>query len=289
MLKRIILSLITITLLLLVAGCGGSSSHTSSSQHLPTGTIVNETSQDWGKVVIYTNQGIPYDYAVVNNNVWNKQHAAEGPKEQRVFSEMINGKIAYGWQWNWAMSSDVVAYPEILSGAKPWDTGYPMESGGKFPFLADTKNLTANFDIRLEAEGRYNMAFTLWAISDPNTGIQSLTHEVMIWNCNHGCTPAGTKKGSVTVDNVVFDVYVNENQHDNSGSTSATWKYVAFVAQTDMLHGPLHLSQFIDYMILNNIMSNSDYICSFELGNEIVGGSGITEIQNFSLDITDKT
>jgi hypothetical protein len=277
--------------LLAVAGCGGgSSSSPSSTQYKPSGNDIIENSTDWGILFLYDNTvNVPYDYLGVLNNVWNKVHAASGPKSQKVFLETINGKQACGWQWEWAMSNDVVAYPELISGAKPWDTGAPFDRGGKFPFLAGTKDLTANFDIRLEAEGKYNMAFTMWAVSNPDTGAQSITHEVMIWNYNHGCTPAGTKRGTVTVDGVDFDVYVNENQHDNSGGSSAVWKYVAFVAKSPVLHGPFHLSQFIDYMIQNNIMSNSDYICSFELGNEIVGGSGITEIQNFSLDITDKT
>lgn len=268
-----------IVLLFLLAGCGGGSS---SQSYLPLGTVTAVVTDDWGTL---SGGEVPAGCTVINN-VWNKVHAASGPSFQKIFLEDINGEKAFGWNWQWPTGPDVVTYPEVVFGTKPWDMGDQSYSlGGATPFKAGSKTVTANFDIRLQASGQYNMAFSLWATADPSTPKASISHEIMIWNVNHGNTPAGTHQGTVTVDGTIFDVYVNPNQEDHSGGATITWTYIAFVARQSITSGPLHLSDFITYLLDQSILSTDSYITSVELGNEIIGGNGLVEIRNYSIDI----
>jgi len=237
------------------------------------GIIVQETNADWG---VLLHQG---KYHVINN-VWNKG-IARGIYRQKVFVESLDGKEVFGWQWSWPRGRNVMAYPEVVDGDKPWDppSGVPSE----FPFQVGSKKLAVRFDIRLTATGKYTSAFTLWGISNTNNPKDSITQEIMIWNANSGGTPAGTKRGTLLVSGVSFDVYVNPNQSDNSGANKSHWTYVAFVAQTPVLKGQLDLEVMTDYLLKQGIMGSNTFLTSVELGTEISGGEGTEEFLDYAV------
>ena len=242
-----------------------------------SGSISEESHEDWG-TIIYNSK-----YRV-QNNVWNKA-AAKGPYIQRVFTEKLNGKEALGWQWNWPLSStNVVSYPEVIYGDKAWDD--PSGILTDFPVTAASSDIVADFDVSTSAEGIYNMAFSIWGYSNSSNPKESITHEIMIWIVNEGMLPAGTKSYVITVNGVIFDVYVRENHGDASGGTSNTWTYIAFSPRTNFLNGPLNIHEFTDFLISKGILSSSTYLSSLELGNEVVGGKGTTEIENYSITVT---
>ena len=242
------------------------------------GAISQETNADWG---VLLHQG---KYRVINN-VWNKAIASEA-FQQEVFLETLDGKEAFGWQWSWPRARDVMAYPEIVYGDKPWDppSGLPSE----FPFQVSSRKMAVRYDIRLTATGTYTMAFTVWGISNTNNPKGSITHEIMIWTANRGGTPAGIKHGTLLVSGVGFDVYVNPNQSDNSGANKSQWTYVAFVAQTPLLKGQLDLDAMTDYLLKQGIMANDTFLTSLELGTEISGGEGKAEILDYSVTVVSK-
>jgi len=241
------------------------------------GSIIQETNADWG-VLLYQGK-----YRVINN-VWNKG-IASGAFRQKVFLEMLDGQEAFGWQWSWPRGWDVMAYPEVVYGDKPWDppSGVPSE----FPFRVSSKNMAVRYDIRLTATGTYTMAFTLWGIANINNPKSSITHEIMIWTANRGGTPAGTKRGTLLMSGVNFDVYVNPNQSDNSGANKSRWTYVAFVAQTPLLKGQLDLNSMTDYLLKQGIMAPNTFLTSVELGTEISGGEGKAEILDYTVILHD--
>ncbi len=243
-----------------------------------SGTIIQETNVDWG---VLLHQG---KYRVINN-VWNKG-IASGAFQQKVFLEVLDGKDAFGWQWSWPHARDVMAYPEVAYGDKLWDpaSGIPSE----FPFPVRSRKLAVRYDIRLTATGTYTMAFTLWGIANTNNPKGSITHEIMIWTANRGGTPAGTKRGTLLVSGVNFDVYVNPNQSDNSGANKSRWTYVAFVAQTPRLKGQLDLDVMTDYLLQQGIMANNTFLTSVELGTEISGGEGQVEILDYAVMVESK-
>jgi hypothetical protein len=240
-----------------------------------SGVIKDAVTDDWAQVRL--NGGY-----VLNNNVWNRR-AASRDSYQKVFSEEIDGKPAIGWQWKWSANS-VVAYPEVVYGDKPWDEPLGLVTSG-LPFKAGSKQVTANFDINLRATGTYNMAFSMWAISNPAEPKKSITHEIMIWNVKKGMSVSADRMKSLVVNGVTFDAYTSANWGDASGVHSNKWRFTAFVARTPILKGPLDISAFLDYMLEHKILTTEHYITSIELGNEVMRGSGITEIKDYSIDI----
>lgn len=242
------------------------------------GSIIQETNADWG-VLLHQER-----YRVINN-VWNK-NIASGAYQQKVFLEMLDGKGAFGWQWSWPRARDVMAYPEVAYGDKPWDppSGVPSE----FPFPVSSRKLAVNFDIRLTATGRYSLIFTLWGIANTNNPKGSITHEIMIWIANQGGSPAGTQRGTLLVSGVNFDVYVNPHQSDNSGLNKNQWTYVAFVAQTPLLKGHLDLDAMITHLRKQGLMADSTFLTCVELGTEILGGEGTEEFLDYAVTVASR-
>jgi hypothetical protein len=221
---------------------------------------------------------------ILANNVWNRGAAKRG-FEQEIFEEELDGKTALGWRWRspWQIWPTIAAYPEMICGNKPWDQPVGLYEG--MPFHPSEKRITANYNVKLQATGTYNMAFSLWAVSALPPSPATIRAEIMIWIANGGQRPAGIRRGSVEVNGVVYDTYINEHQHDASGSNRNEWTYVAFVAQTPVLQGPLDLSRFLDTLEPLNILTPDTWITDVELGNEVADGSGIAEVQDFALHL----
>jgi hypothetical protein len=216
------------------------------------------------------------------NNVWNKDAARRG-FEQEVFQEEIDGKPVLGWRWRspWQIWPSIAAYPEMICGNKPWDEPIGIFEG--MPFHPGEKRITANYSVRLKATGTYNMAFSLWAVSALPASPATIRCEIMIWIANGGQRPAGIRRGSVDLNGVVYDVYINEHQHDASGINRNEWTYVAFVARTPVLSGPIEIGRFLDTLAPLNILTPEMWITDVELGNEVADGSGIAEVEDFAL------
>lgn len=237
--------------------------------------IIQQSSADYATI------SIDGGYIVINN-VWNKR-ATNGRYMQRIFTKEIEGEIAFGWDWKWGSSHTVVAYPEVLCGDTPWDTVHQTRNG--LPFLAGTREVVVEYNVDLEGTGIFNMAFEFWVTSKARAFSRDITHEVMIWNYNHGITPTGSKVDEVTFDGVTYDVYIRKNHGDASGSSSNQWAYIAFVAKTPVLSGPLKISDFIEYLIEEDILDETLYIATLELGNEVVQGSGRAVIRDYSITV----
>jgi len=265
-------------LFLFLAGCSTEDEQKTYNQI--DGTIIEESSADWGTV------GYDTQYRLINN-VWNK-NASTGSYDQKVFTETLNGKTAVGWQWNWSnLSRNVVAYPEVVIGDKAWDP--PSGITTVFPVKAGSADIVADFTTHISASGTYNMAFSIWGFTDTANPRESITHEIMIWTLTRGLTPAGTMRYTTTVDGVNFNVWVRENHVDNSGGTSQTWTYIAFEPDSDITQGPFHLDDFIDFLSSKGLISSENYLSSIELGNEVVSGKGTVEIENYAITVTPRS
>lgn len=268
--KKVNLRLITTTFLMLFAA--------SALAQMPqeSGKIITESNLDGGRIVV----GGRY---IVANNCWNRG-AANGAGKQRIFLEDVNGQKVFGWQWSWSSTNNVVAYPEVICGTKPWD---PPAAGliPELPFQVGTKRITADFDIAIKASGTYNMAFSLWVASEIPATSGKITHEIMIWNDDSGVAPAGSSRGALKVGGTSYDVYVSPGHGDASGKNSNSWTYIAFVAKRPVLRGPLDITAFTDYLVEKGILTKDLYITSLELGNEVVSGTGLVEIGDFDVKI----
>ena len=241
----------------------------------PAGIISEENAADWGTIVRQEK------YYIVNN-VWNKG-AANEPGNQKVFVETLDGKEAFGWQWSWSALWSVVAYPEVIYGNSPWDESSRTKT--EFPFIVGKKNISVDFDISLKATGIYNMAFSLWAVTDPLSPKSTISHEIMIWNVNHYMFPAGAAVDSIVVGGVNYKMYFVNGHRDSSGSSSQMWTYIAFVSDRPVLKGTLDFNTFTDYLIKKGILTQNNYITNVELGNEVVRGTGIVEIKYYHVNV----
>jgi hypothetical protein len=243
-----------------------------------TGQVEQASSKDWAHIYDAESR------CVLQNNVWNKPAGGRG-FEQEVFLGTDEGNRVVGWRWRspWQLLPRVVSQPELVCGDKPWDE--PQHLNTSFPLAAGSRRITADFDIKLHGSGTYNMAFSLWAVSALPVSRSVISHEIMIWNANSGQPSAGTRSGTLDVAGTTYDVYVEKNHKDASGSTFKTWTYVAFIARRNVLMGPLDLSVFVDWLLEHELLSRNHYLTSVELGDEVCQGTGIAEIQNFSIKV----
>ena len=108
-------------------------------------------------------------------------------------------------------------------------------------FGTGSKRLVVDLDARLRGIGTYNMAFTMWAVSGLPVGREHISHEIMIWNANHGQSPAGPRAGNIEVGGVFYDLYVEHGHGDASGASAQRWTYVAFISRTPVHKGQLDL------------------------------------------------
>jgi len=246
----------------------------------PSGHPTSWASAEWAH--------IPADgeRCTLANNVWNSHSAGEA-FEQEIFVEQLAGKRTLGWRWHspWQMRSAVVSYPELICGNKPWDEPIGFFKG--LPFHPGDRQMSADYNILLRASGNYNMAFEMWAVSALPPSPRNLRAEIMIWIANSAQQPAGTLRGTVTIGGVPYDLFVNEHQEDASGMSGQPWTYAAFVARSPQLNGPLNLTAFLDELQRRGVVTHDLWVTNVELGNEVSTGSGIAEIQDFSLHLSD--
>jgi hypothetical protein len=219
---------------------------------------------------------------VLENNVWN-EGAASGPRFQRVYSAEREGRPVFGWEWRWRSSGAVVAYPEVICGAKPWG---PEPTGAPgFPFQVQRRDLTVDFDVVQDVTGTYNLAFSMWAVSALPARKETITHEIMLHVKPFPFPPPGRTIAPLTADGVTWDVYVKEGHGDDSGHESNKWTYVAFAPRDPVLRGPLHLSAFLAHLVQQKVLPGDAWIASLELGNEVVSGEGWVRVDGFGVTV----
>jgi hypothetical protein len=231
---------------------------------------------------------LPGGYTLLDN-AWNRG-ADEGVVTP--FLEVFRGTgpsgEVFGWRWSWSPGNEqVVAYPEVNLGPKPWDVGEgPLPATGPFPFHPGSRKVTARYDAALDATGSYNLAFELWATRDLAHPVRGLTHEIMIWTAHGGALrPAGERIGALTVGGVRFDAWLRRDHGDASGNAGNRWTYLAFVAERPVLEGSLELSAFLDWAVEQGLVDRGVWITNVELGNEVVGGTGTLVLREYAVEV----
>ena len=214
----------------------------------------------------------PYGDYLIENNVWGQGSINEFT--QCIFTA---NDSSFGWNWDWPdIGYNVKAYPEIIFGKKPWSVN---STTNELPIKIDNvETFEVNFDLNIEASGNYNLAFEFWVTEDSISNQDQITNEVMIWTANSLLQPAGEQISVFFSDGYYYDLYRAEFDD---------WIYYAFVSQTDQQEGTLHVHNFINYMLATGHLNPNEYMASFELGNEIVSGSGQTNIQQYSISVNE--
>jgi len=211
------------------------------------------------------------DY-LFQNNVWGKGSISD--YEQCLF-EASGGGFPAGWHWIWPQpGGGVKAYPEVIFGHKPWNASsttldLPVQ-------LSEDPEITAAYDITQDASGSYNLAFDIWLTStNPPTG-NTITREIMIWLDRNIIVAAGTFQETVTIDSESYDFY---------RADFADWTYLAFVKTAPEFSGNTRIDLFFDYLVGEGHITAAEYCASIEFGNEVISGSGQTELTSYSVTI----
>jgi len=220
---------------------------------------------------------------LLSNNTWNRD-AAHGPHQQAIFSSTAGPKPSFGWTWRWPSADNVVSYPEVIYGDSPWDPT-PSHRAADFPLRIGTRRVTVDYDISYQAQGICNFAFEFWAVSSLPASSSVITHEVMIWIDNKDMTPAGTWTDVFTLNGTTYDVFVREGHGDASGKNPQKWTYIAFLARKPVLRGPLDISAFAAFLRQKKLLGGKAYMTGLELGNEVITGSGRTEIRGYKVTV----
>jgi hypothetical protein len=211
---------------------------------------------------------------ILSNNVWGK--VSETNYEQCIYYESKNNQTEMGWNWDWPGNGNVRAYPEIIFGLKPWST---ESTSALLPTQVNIKSITLKYASTASAIGQWNLAYDIWLTNSMTPTPENVTHEIMIWmHTTDSITPAGTKRGTITIGGNNFDLWVSEN-HNNS------WTYIAFVTETTRLSATLHLNEFMNYLITNDYVSPELFISGIEFGTEIFEGIGNVSLSEYDVEV----
>jgi uncharacterized protein (DUF433 family) len=189
--------------------------------------------------------------------------------------------VEAGWAWNWpGFRFNVVAYPSVVYGKKPW---FPNSTTPSLPRrIGELECLWADFEAGREGKGNGNLAFDLWVTEEEAAGPESVTREVMIWLWHQGMRPAGRRVASLSLDGREADLWRQEGHEDPNG---LVWTLLTFVYESEVTEGPLDLRAHLDYLVENGYLSAEEYLADVELGNEVVSGYGRTTLRGYGVRV----
>ncbi|MBB1247497.1 GH12 family glycosyl hydrolase domain-containing protein [Rhizobium sp. G21] len=122
----------------------------------------------------------------VSNNVWNKGDLQSGVDYSQTVTydpSDLSRDITFAWNWP-SSSDDVLAYPELIVGYKPWDASLtPAQRPDSLSSrISDIKNFVLSHDITIDGQTRnFNVAYDLWLTDKELGGSQTITTELMVW------------------------------------------------------------------------------------------------------------
>jgi hypothetical protein len=220
------------------------------------------------------------------NDQWGS-NKAKSRFEQCLLRRQGAAGNEHGWSWDWpGFDETVFAYPSITFGWKPWTGGTATDP--RFPLrVSDVKRLELSYAVETEAQGVYNLAPEIWftktkpapgAAADPG----SITREVMLWmDYAGGATPAGSVVGQPVIGGVTYELWKEDNigkQANGVGWTLLTFKSPAVARKATL---PLH--EILQHLVKTSLLPPDEFVASVELGNEVMGGRGITWIKHLEL------
>lgn len=219
---------------------------------------------------------------LVENNVWGKQGMTDW-RQCVGATTSPRGGLAARWTWDWKYEGDQVkAYPEVVFGHKP---GFPKSTTDQLPRrLADIEAIELQYDVVSARAGTGNLAIDIWLTSQPaptQFAVPPISHEVMIWLDVHGPMYAGgTERDTVTINGIPYRVFVGEQ-------FGMGWRYIAFKPENTPLKpaATLEVLPYLQYLESKQWLTPTAYVSAINLGNEIISGSGQTQLNHFSVSV----
>ncbi len=215
-------------------------------------------------------------YTIINN-VWNKGARVNGVDyTQSVTFDTANVTSGVRFDWNWPTTNNVLAYPEIVAGHKPWGDASDQSMTSRVDQL---KNFTVDYDLSIGgATADYNVAFEFWLQTRPAGSANDITTEVMVWVHNGRLVAPG----DTGIDYRLGGYSASVSKSDDFGTLpdGTKWDYIALAADRDTLKGTIDFKDVLAFLERKGFISPTDYITGFELGAEVIGGTGSLTINS---------
>jgi hypothetical protein len=219
----------------------------------------------------------------VVNNIWGKLPDHHYQHVQCIYQHPTQNK-EFAWSWQWPTeASGVKAYPSLIYGRKPW---YNYSTTEKLPVqLYNLDAAMIDFEMESHYEGSANILLEAWLTDNPTPKPYDRTSEIAIhFHQKNWPGQGGEYVDTVALEGHTFDVYLNHNM--KVPGDSHTWSYISFVNKgAAITRKKLNFSAFLNYALEKKMIIYSEFLTSFELGNEIDKGSGVTHVKKFSVDI----
>jgi hypothetical protein len=213
------------------------------------------------------------------NNTWGKG-TLTGWSQCIGLNASAEGTLTGRWTWDWPSSGgNVKAYPEMIFGQKP---GTKSTSADLPKQISSLSEALIAYDVSSTHTGNGNLAFDFWLTDTQNPdkwGVPPITTEIMIWLEGYGMSPGGRWTENIDIDGVTYSVYVAKHWGDG-------WDYVAFNRTKPQTgEGSINLVNFLAYMQSKDLITGQEYVASIEFGNEVVSGTGETNLNKFTVSV----
>ena len=284
---------LSVTCLLACGGGGSSSQNTgvaapgefnvTSNSLAPEVPNSNDTS---GKPICEDEEHSRLNRYLLENNDWNKGSITDYSECMTMFAG-ASGSVSPTWTWQWPVTvgdSTVHSYPELIFGQKPW---FSSSTTSTLPAVVNTlHSVVAQFGAQLQHsnDGGGDFTFDIWLTNSATVPAQKsylpLNTELMILLDEWGSyAPIGSKLGTSNIDGQMWNVY----------EMTATWgpepwQLVMYEPQqipSSPYKVDVHL--FLQDLLSRQLISGKEWLASVEIGNEVIGGSGTNQLQNYSL------
>jgi hypothetical protein len=234
----------------------------------------------------------PPSRGTLRNNAWNAQAAGRWSSWKQCLRQrtLADGSVQWGWSWDWPNRDRLYAYPGITIGPSPWAAGPGTEAG--FPRrVADIREMPVSYDLEIESAGKYNLAAEMWLIRAPRVPTPPdpslIAAELMIWtDVSAGVPPDAKRKlGEVVIDGQAWVVYHAPDWGDGSGGSPHRWSLISYHARPAARAIRYDARKILADAVRRGLIGDDLYVANFELGNEIISGSGSTWLRHFSVEL----
>lgn len=224
-------------------------------------------------------------YFMCTDNKWGEYKLKQGEIYEQYVLKKQN---IFGWSY-YPPKRDrgVVGFPEIFLGQSPWGG---ESTSNKLPVqINKISTLETSYDVKMYCQPKkYNLTFDLWFTHNSSINPNNISHELMVWEDRNIAMPYGTYKKTVKLKSGTYKVYsgIMDRSSDNLGI--GWWNFTAFVRQDRRRKGEIDLKEIIYEMLDMGLISQYDFLCTIEFGNEVYNSVGVSIVYEFIVHLITK-
>jgi len=263
--KKTVKTLIILLMVVFLKCSTGDVGTNTTGNNLPADSLESKSSCTDGAEITYENYRL-------SNNVWGKGEITDYQQCISVGGLKSNPEFKWEWRWPTGVNNAVKSYPEIIYGWKPWSgastsNSLPAKISDSKKYAITWKSLTT------QMTGIGNLAFDIWLTSDKTPSSSNITREIMIWLFNSGQQAGGSRIDTVEIDGSVYYLY----------RADWDWTYLAFVKISTAEVNQINLDKFLATLLQKGHITDAEYVAAIEFGNEVIEGSGKTEVKGYNI------